>query len=349
VEALSGVWVARWSWLRLLGAVGGGLVLLPVVGSAAYASSAVGSAASPPTIVVNRYSISFAIKASQQGTDPNGTAGNTVWSDTQQWLGSWTNVPLEVFYSAGKPFNAGGNAKNGTIQASESFIYNDPPGVYEPINCMGNVPTQTYTDGSVAVSSVSAETFSAGTPSATVFTDAVRSEVDSRCSTIALSVYEPPVTFPFTAPDGVTFSDLDAQLLDLMLSAPTPTAATPALNVLPISAIVAGRSFDLESGQHTQSTSDRSVTEAVSIEFKFLGKGKQPTSGSGGGAAVCRVPLLKGRTLSSARSLLKAAGCRLGKVTTTSVRPRAALRVTAQSRKAGAIRPHGSPIGVTLG
>jgi hypothetical protein len=163
-------------------------------------------------------------------------------------------------------------------------------------------------------------------------------------------VHDQPVTFPFTAPDGVKFDDLDPHLLDLMLG-----VSTAGVGVFPISDIVAGRSFGIESGKQTQRTSSGSITEAVSLTFKFLGSGNASSSSSGGGSgssggtALCHVPALHGNTLTAAQRRLMTAGCRLGKTTYTSAAAHATQRVTAQSPKAGLSRPHGSPVNVTLG
>jgi hypothetical protein len=304
-------------------------------------ASAAGRKSSDSLLVVNRYSISFAIATSQQGTDANGSAGNTVWSDALQWSASWPDVSIDVFYTApGVVHSVGGSASGGTVQASENFVYNDPPGIYQPTNCMGNLPTQTYSDGEVSMTTDSSGFFEALSPSANKFIQANNSVVQVMCTPDAFKVDTDPDSLPFTLPDGVKFEEFGVLGLDW-------STATPGVGVVPITDIIAGRSFAINSGKQTQATSDGSVTEAVNISFKFLGKA------SGGGApgpsSVCHVPTLKGRTRAAAGRALKAAGCRLGKVTTPSPRPHGTLRVVAQTPHAGTTRPYGSRVSVTLG
>jgi beta-lactam-binding protein with PASTA domain len=60
------------------------------------------------------------------------------------------------------------------------------------------------------------------------------------------------------------------------------------------------------------------------------------------------VPPLRGRSKSFASALLKAAGCKLGKVKTKKVRKGKNAVVVAQTRKAGSRVPAGTAVGVTL-
>jgi hypothetical protein len=329
--------------IRLLGAgLASGLLVLCCTQSDV--SRAAGRASSNPLLVVHRYSITFVVATSQQATDSNGSAGNTVWSDAMQWSASWPDVSFDVAYSApGVVSFVGGNAlTGGTIQASENFVYNDPPDIYQPTNCMGNLATQTYSDGGVAMTTDAG--FVATSPSGTTFMQANDSVVQLMCAPDVWKVNTDPATFSFTLPDGVKFDELESAFgLDW-------STATPAVGAFPFTDIIAGRSFTINSGEQTQATpgypGDGSVTEAVNISFKFLGSA---SGGNQGPSSVCRVPLLKGRTLTAASRALKAAGCRLGKVTTPSPRPHGTLRVVAQTPHAGTTRPYGSRIGVTLG
>jgi len=303
-------------------------------------SSAAGRMSPDSLLVVNRYSISFAIATSQQGTDANGSAGNTVWSDALQWSASWPDVSIDVFYTApGVVHSVGGFASGGTVQASENFVYNDPSDIYQPTNCMGNLPTQTYSDGEVSMTTDSSGFFEALSPSATKFTQATNSVVQVMCTPDAFKVNTNPDSLPFTLPDGVKFEEFGVLGLDW-------STATPGVDGVPTTDIIAGRSFAINSGKQTQATSDGSVTEAVNISFKFLGSA---SGGAPGRSSVCRVPTLKGRTLTAAGRALKAAGCNLGKVTTPSPRPHGTLRVVAQTPHAGITRPYGSRVSVTLG
>jgi hypothetical protein len=324
--------------IRLLGAgLASGLLVLCCTQSDV--SRAAGRASSNPLLVVHRYSITFVVATSQQATDSNGSAGNTVWSDAMQWSASWPDVSFDVAYSApGVVSFVGGNAlTGGTIQASENFVYNDPPDIYQPTNCMGNLATQTYSDGGVAMTTDAG--FVATSPSGTTFMQANDSVVQLMCAPDVWKVNTDPDTFSFTLPDGVKFDELGVFGLDW-------STVTPGVGVFPMTEIIAGRSFAINSGKQTQATGDGSVTEAVNVEFKFLGSA---SGGNQGPSPVCRVPLLKGRTLTAASRALKAAGCRLGKVTTPSPRPHGTLRVVAQTPHAGTTRPYGSRIGVTLG
>jgi hypothetical protein len=65
--------------------------------------------------------------------------------------------------------------------------------------------------------------------------------------------------------------------------------------------------------------------------------------------ARCRVPRLKGRTLRAAKRMLKARRCRLGKVKRGRAARRGKVVVVRQSPRAGARRPAGTRIRVTLG
>jgi hypothetical protein len=62
----------------------------------------------------------------------------------------------------------------------------------------------------------------------------------------------------------------------------------------------------------------------------------------------CKVPKLKGRTKSFAKALLKAAGCKLGKVKHKTVTKGRNGRVRSQTVKAGTRVPAGTKVGVTL-
>jgi hypothetical protein len=79
--------------------------------------------------------------------------------------------------------------------------------------------------------------------------------------------------------------------------------------------------------------------------------------GTGGGAGggpttkvVCKVPKLKGKTLTQARRLLKRAHCRLGKVTRPHLRKgqKVALVIAMQKPKAGKTMPNGAKIAMRL-
>ncbi len=68
------------------------------------------------------------------------------------------------------------------------------------------------------------------------------------------------------------------------------------------------------------------------------------TAATGG----CKVPKLKGRTKAIAKALLKAAGCKLGKVKRKTVTKGSDGRVRAQTVKAGTRVSAGTKVGVTL-
>jgi hypothetical protein len=63
----------------------------------------------------------------------------------------------------------------------------------------------------------------------------------------------------------------------------------------------------------------------------------------------CVVPRLIGRKLGGARRALKAGGCRLGTVKHKHARRGTRRRVITQSVRAGATRPAGTPVALTLG
>ena len=64
--------------------------------------------------------------------------------------------------------------------------------------------------------------------------------------------------------------------------------------------------------------------------------------------ARCRAPLLRGLTRSFASRLLVASGCRLGAVTTRSVRRGPSGLVIGQSVRADALLASGASVGITL-
>jgi hypothetical protein len=335
---------------RVTALASAGLLLLALA-SAAGASSPAPRASSPPTPEVVRYQISFAVSASATGMT---NAGGGIWTSKQDWSGSWPNVSLRIVNGPGnRPSLIYGLSRKGTIQASESFGWNDPPNIYQPTNCMGEVPTQTYHAVLFinAEQGASADTFDASTGSSTtpgLFTKAIGGVIDARCADKdGPRLTAQPDTFSFTAPDGIKFDDLNPELLDLYWFVPFGR------NRFPISELLAGRSFRLESGTHSAQTSQLiggTTTEAASVKFKFLGRsgGGHSNPGSGGRAA-CRVPALHGVTLAAARRKLKAADCRLGKVRATTAHPPPTAQITAQTPKAGAIRPAGSRVNVTVG
>jgi beta-lactam-binding protein with PASTA domain len=68
-------------------------------------------------------------------------------------------------------------------------------------------------------------------------------------------------------------------------------------------------------------------------------------------ARKCRVPKLKGKTLSQARTALTKANCKLGKVTKPKARKHHKLRklvVKSTSPGPGAVKPLGTKVAVTL-
>jgi hypothetical protein len=340
---LKSVRISQW----VIAPAAAGLLLLAAVGE----TSAMSRVSSPPTPEVVRYQISFAVSASATGKT---SAVGGVWTSKQDWSGSWPNVSLRIVNGPGnKPTLIYGLSRKGTIQASESFSWNDPPNIYQPTNCMGEVPTQTYS-GELFVEAEqgsSVQTFFASTGSSTtplLFTNAIGGVIDARCfDKNGPRLTAQPDTFSFTAPDGIKFDDLNSELLDLEWFVPF------ARNRFPISELLAGRSFRLESGTQSAPSGQLiggTTTEAVSVKFKFLGRsGGSPSNPGAGGRSACRVPALHGATLAVARRKLKAAGCRLGKVTTVTAHPPLNARITSQSPKAGVVRPAGSRVNVTVG
>jgi hypothetical protein len=337
---LKSVRISQW----VIAPAAAGLLLLAAVGE----TSAMSRVSSPPTPEVVRYQISFAVSASATGKTAN--AGGGVWTSKQDWSGSWPNVSLRIVIGPGnKPTLIYGLSRKGTIQASESFTWSD----LRPSNCMGEVPTQTYRGVLFfdALQGGSADTFEASTGSATtpgLFTSAIGGVIDARCADKdGPRLTAQPDTFSFTAPDGIKFDDLNPELLDLYWFVPFGR------NRFPISELLAGRSFRLESGTQTAPSGQLiggTTTEAVSVRFKFLGRsGGSPSNPGTGGRSACRVPALHGVTLAVARRKLKAAGCRLGKVTTVTAHPPSNARITSQSPKAGVVRPAGSRVNVTVG
>jgi hypothetical protein len=301
------------------------------------------------TEVTNNYAINFAITSSQQGSDTNTPYANTVWSDSLQWSASWKKVPFKILYEhAGDVSFVGGDGSGGTIQASEDFSYMDPPNIVDATDCSGDVPSQSDDDGDVSVDSDGGETFIAlADSSTTTFLAAEQNQVTSQCQPDSFAVSTNPDTFAYKGPQGVDFDELGVLGRDWAAPVIGPKA-------FPFSSIVAKRSFTIDTGIQTQSTDDGSVTEHVVVTFKFLSSKPSPPEdfgggGGGAGATACHVPELKGLTLATTRIRLKAASCRLGKVTATSSAPQSTLHVTAQSPKADVTKPSGSAVDVTLG
>lgn len=75
--------------------------------------------------------------------------------------------------------------------------------------------------------------------------------------------------------------------------------------------------------------------------------GALPSSPSAPRVVRCKVPKLRGLTLSNAKTALRKAHCRLGKVTRKKSRARKG-RVIAQTPKRGAVRRNGTKVGVVL-
>lgn len=340
-----------------VGVVSGVLVTFGFAG--VDSSRASGSTSSFNPLVVYHYAIGFAVTASQQNTDYYTDGNPTVWSNAVQWSGSWKDVKILVAYAkADDVVSVAGEANDGTLKNSEQFAYNDPPSVLDPTDCMGTVAPQTYTDGRVAVSS--AIGFAEVNPEVNSFLDDETTEIDDDCGPNNSEAFANPYVFAFVAPDGVKFTSLS-------LGGVSWSALGPGTHAFPISDLVAHKSFIIEGGQQSELTAgvscpstgqcSGSVKESVTVTFKFLrggankpspGSGGSGNNGSGGGATLCHVPALDNLTVASARVLLKADGCSLGKVTTSGGSP-GTLRITAQSPRAGVTRPYGSRVDVTVG
>jgi beta-lactam-binding protein with PASTA domain len=66
-------------------------------------------------------------------------------------------------------------------------------------------------------------------------------------------------------------------------------------------------------------------------------------------AKTCTVPKLKGKSLKSSKKKIKAADCKVGKVTKKKGAKAATGKVVGQSRKPGTALPAGTVVKVTLG
>jgi PASTA domain len=338
-----------------------------VASSLGIAAPAAGASSVPiSTIVGERYNIAYSVSVTESGSDANGAndvAGDSVWSLTQQWSAGWDDYPINVFLTNGTVFLVGsGQLKlaSGSVVASQSFRYRDPPRIFQPIVCAGEVPPHRYTT-SLVVGSDGPDNFETVSEGANPFSAAVSAVDNAKCRPhVGDNQSSEPLTFGFSLPDGIAFSPSD-DLLSLdwsVLHSSTQTSPSAEVKLFPFSELAAGRSFALESGTRTHTTSDDhggtvKITEAVEVKFQFLSKNNAGASGSGAPttvavASACHVPRLIGRTLQSARVLLTEYGCRLGKVTATSNAPASSLHIVAQSPKAGTLLPYRAPVNVTL-
>lgn len=326
-------------------------------------------ASSVPTssVISERYNIAYSVSVTESGRDSNGVddvAGDSVWSLTEQWSAGWDDYLIDVYRTNAQVFNVGsgavGPATAGSVVASQSFTYQDPPRIYQPITCKGEVPPHRYST-SLVVSSDGPGNFETVSQGANPFSEAIAAVDNAKCRPhIGDNQSSEPLTFAFNLQDGIALDPEDGLLsLDWSVSSSTTQISPSAqAKLFPFSELAAGRSFALESGTRTRTAPDghggtATITEAVEVKFQFLSKNDagEPgvtTTSIAVSASACHVPRLIGRSLESARTLLGAYGCRLGKVTTASSAPPSALHVVAQSPKAGALLPHGAPVNVTL-
>jgi hypothetical protein len=341
--------------------------LLLLCGTAVAAPIAGATYVPTSSIVGERYNISYSVSVTESGRDANGAndvAGDSIWSLTEQWSAGWDEYLIDVYRDSGRVFNVGtgavGPATSGSLVASQAFNYRDPPRIYQPITCKGEVPPHHYST-SLVVSSDGPDNFETVSEGANPFSDAVSAVDNAKCRPhIGDNQSSEPLTFAFNLPDGIALDPADGLLsLDWSVgSSSTQLSPSAQAKRFPFSDLAAGASVALESGTRTRTAPDghggtATITEAVEVKFQFLSKNNvgEPgvtTTSTSVSASACHVPRLIGRSLGSARTLLSAFGCRLGKVTTTSNAPPGALHVVAQSPMAGALLPHGSPVNVTL-
>jgi hypothetical protein len=169
----------------------------------------------------------------------------------------------------------------GVVQASAQFTYNDPPKKYQPTNCKGELPTQTYTGVFVlnyprgaraGEDFVIAQAQDVGTQ----FLDALRAVIKSRCGPGYFNVAGLPAGyryFPFATPDGMGFAPL---YLGLNLSWDRASGSASEMQ-FPLDEILAGKSVTLETGTQSRFWAEGgsgampgdgvAVDEAVRVSF----------------------------------------------------------------------------------
>jgi hypothetical protein len=230
---------------------------------------------------VVRFDVDVAVTTHQHRQSRNGTAGLSLEDDSVDWTGSWQNVTLRIVPGSDgaaialvpdQPF------PTGVVQASAQFTYNDPPAIYQPTNCKGELPTQTYT-GTIVLNSylkLGGTTNKIGflaqaQDGGIEFMNALGAVIKSRCRPGDFKVSANPGTFPFRTPDGIAF---DLPLLTLIWNRASASASEMPF---PLDEILAGKSFTLETGTQSRfnpilgsdagSGDGNTVDEAVRVSF----------------------------------------------------------------------------------
>lgn len=339
--------LGRRVWLGLLAGV---LLLAAASSEASFARAgsgadhAVASASAASTTSVFTYKVSYAANTTNTGSFSPGS-----WTTTEQYSGTWPAFRVTVSYGSGKRVtDMSGSAPSGSLSASYSYtaagLITEGSGNNNPSQTCAGTYTQTL-PSTLAFGALYGQPAAFNAYAGSGFSSGVVNVLETSCPANLFGTLPQGAYAAFTASDGVTLVDYDAS--GLSWTAPFTTQAA-----FPLKALAGGQAFVIKTGTWTSPWPDAaaqgdgglsaSTTSSVTVTFA-------PVKASGGGTAACHVPSLKGHTLASARSRLKAAGCSLGKVTTTSTRPQEELHVTAQKPKAGATRPHGSPVNVSLG
>jgi hypothetical protein len=231
---------------------------------------------------VVRFDVYVAVTIHQHFQEHFG-AGLSVEDDSADWTGSWQNVTLRIVPGPhGAPYASiipDLPYPTGVVQASAQFTYNDPPTRYQPTNCKGELPTQTYTgvfvlnyprQANAREDFVIAQAQDVGNK----FFDALGAVIKSRCGEGYFSVSGSPAAYHYFhlgTPDGMGFEPL---YLSLNLSWDRASGSASEMP-FPLDEILAGKSVTLETG--TQSRfygivggvpgDGATVDEAVRVSF----------------------------------------------------------------------------------
>jgi hypothetical protein len=118
-----------------------------------------------------------------------------------------------------------------------------------------------------------------------------------------------------------------------------PTATKPGLPGAPVLAGV-------YNSNGTVTNENLNANETTSLSLFAT---SSSSTGSGGGGASCKVPNVKGKTLTAAKAAIHRAGCSVGSIRHRTSSTHSRGRVLAQSLRAGSTHAHGTKIALTIG
>ena len=266
---------------QTLGEVGHGALRLALAGLVALAAvPAAGQGrgtptppkAAPPAFPTVHFDVIMTVDSSAHTESPAGTDGLDVTDVTVRSSARWPNVGFSVISQNGKPIAmlpTSPSGFSGTLKAAATFAHHDDPKSYQPVNCAGNVPTQTYAAdlGLLIYLALGGTTdkltfLGLSHDAGLEFEQAILDAGDKA----GCKWHTPGVpSFEFTLPDGIEFANSDALSLNWGVK---NDGRTP----FPIDQILAGRPFVIDPGRQTfksdaSTASNRQVQTSVRVEF----------------------------------------------------------------------------------